>query len=181
MDIKYAILGFLSWKPFTGYEIKKLIADSNIFYWSGNNNQIYTSLVQLHKEGMVTNQVQIQESLPSRKIYSITEQGLCMLKDWVLSPPEIAEFKKSFLVQLAWSNQLNKFELSEIIAKYKNEIEVQILMLKEKSKRRAFLNPSRSPRETYIWKMINENILRSYESELIWINELINNFPEGKE
>jgi PadR family transcriptional regulator, regulatory protein AphA len=181
MDIKYAILGFLSWKPFTGYELKKLIADSNIFYWSGNNNQIYTSLVQLHNEGLVTNQVQIQESLPSRKIYSITERGLGILKEWVVSPPEITGAKKSFLVQLAWSNQLNPTELSEIIAKYKNEIEMQILMLREKRRRGAFLNPSRSPRESYIWNMINENVLRSYESELTWVNELFNNFPEGKE
>ncbi|RPI32756.1 MAG: DUF4180 domain-containing protein, partial [Chloroflexota bacterium] len=41
MDIKFAILGYLSWRPFSGYDLKKLFADSAAFYWSGNNNQIY--------------------------------------------------------------------------------------------------------------------------------------------
>ena len=27
MVIKYAILGFISWRPYTGYELKKIFAD----------------------------------------------------------------------------------------------------------------------------------------------------------
>ena len=41
MTIKYAILGLLSWKPFSGYDLKKIFVDSASLYWSGNNNQIY--------------------------------------------------------------------------------------------------------------------------------------------
>ncbi len=91
MDIKYAILGFLSWKPFTGYELKKVITEAEGFYWSGNNNQIYTSLVELHKEGLVINEVQHQERYPSRKVYSITKEGLSALRKWVLSSPELPQ------------------------------------------------------------------------------------------
>ena len=40
MTIKYAMLGFLSWRPLAGYDIKKLMVDSPVLYWSGNNNQI---------------------------------------------------------------------------------------------------------------------------------------------
>ena len=40
MAIRYAILGLLSWRPFTGYDLKKMIGDSVFLYWSGNNNQI---------------------------------------------------------------------------------------------------------------------------------------------
>jgi hypothetical protein len=39
MSIKHAILGFLSWQPSTGYELKKLFAESDTLSWSGNNNQ----------------------------------------------------------------------------------------------------------------------------------------------
>ena len=71
----FTILGLLSWKPSSGYDLKRIISDSDIFYWSGNNNQIYKSLLELQKEGLVTHQVQLQESLPAKKIYSITEKG----------------------------------------------------------------------------------------------------------
>ena len=75
MSIRHAILGFLSWKPFTGYELKKLFADALSFHWSGNNNQIYGSLVELHKVGAVSVEVEQQEKLPARKVYTITDEG----------------------------------------------------------------------------------------------------------
>ena len=69
MSIKHAILGFLSWSPLTGYDLKKRFMGSTTLYWSGNNNQIYRSLVDLHQNGFVTKEVQQQEKLPARKIY----------------------------------------------------------------------------------------------------------------
>ena len=44
MIIDYAILGLLSWKPLTGYDVKRVMQDSPFLYWSGNNNQIYKAL-----------------------------------------------------------------------------------------------------------------------------------------
>jgi PadR family transcriptional regulator, regulatory protein AphA len=172
MDIKYAILGFLSWQSFTGYELKKIVANSEAFYWSGNNNQIYTALVQLHKEGLVTNEVQHQERLPSRKIYTITSQGLASLKEWVLTSPELPQMRKSFLVQLAWSDQLSSQDLDTLLEKYQNEIRMQILMHREQNKRGALLNPARTPREKFLWEMISRNLLQSHETELSWVTEL---------
>jgi PadR family transcriptional regulator, regulatory protein AphA len=172
MDIKYAILGYLSWKSFSGYDLKKLIADSNIFYWSGNNNQIYTALVQLHKDGLVTNKVELQDHLPSKKIYSITDSGLAALRDWVLLTPELPRIRNSFLVQLAWSNQLTSAELSELIGKYEYSINMQLIMHRENKRRNTWINPSRTLREAHIWEMISENLVRSYECELAWVQEL---------
>jgi PadR family transcriptional regulator, regulatory protein AphA len=174
MDIKYAILGFLSWKQFTGYELKKVMVDSPVFYWSGNNNQIYTTLVQLHKDGLVTNEVQHQEHLPSRKIYTVTDKGLESLKTWLISEPELPQARKSFLVQLAWSNQLSASDLNGLITKYENEVNLALRILNEQERRGANLNPARSSRETVVWRFIYKNFIRSYEAELAWIDELRN-------
>ena len=95
MSIKYAILGILSWKPVTGYELKKIFEDCSFMYWSGNNNQIYKALTKMHDEALVTSEVIHQDSSPSKKIYTITEEGLEELKDWVLSSPEAPEVKKN--------------------------------------------------------------------------------------
>ena len=35
MQIDYAILGLLSWKPLTGYDVKRVMQDSPFLYWSG--------------------------------------------------------------------------------------------------------------------------------------------------
>lgn len=171
MSIKYAILGLLSWKPSTGYDMKKVFEESSIMYWSGNNNQIYKSLLQLLNEGLVTNEIQYQESSPSKKLYTITDRGLCELKEWVLSAPEAPEFKKTFLVQLAWTNQLSDEELHEMLTKYENEIKLQLLIQQEKNKR-GLDAPNRSSREVFLWRMIFDNFITSLNSELDWVQKV---------
>ncbi|HEY9061389.1 MAG TPA: DUF4180 domain-containing protein [Pseudobacteroides sp.] len=171
MSIKYAILGLLSWKPFSGYDMKKVFEESSTMYWSGNNNQIYKSLLQLTDEGLVTNQVQHQESSPSKKLYSITKEGLAELKEWVLSSPEIPELKNTFLVQLSWAYQLNDEELNHIITNYENNIKMQLVLQQEKI-RRGINSPKRNQRETIIWDIINENVTAFYKNEVTWIQNI---------
>ncbi|MGD8188656.1 DUF4180 domain-containing protein [Brevibacillus ginsengisoli] len=168
MSIKYAILGLLSWKPSTGYELKKIFEESSAMYWSGNNNQIYKTLVQLLNEGYVTNEIQHQMSSPSKKIYSITDDGLARLKEWVLSTPEAPEFRKPFLIQLAWAEQLSDEELHDLLINYENEIKMQLIFQQEKIKR-GVPSPSRNAREVFLWNKISENLLSSYHNELNWV------------
>lgn len=179
MSIKYAILGVLSWKPTTGYDLKKFFEDSSAMYWSGNNNQIYKALVQLLQEGLVTNEIQHQDNAPTKKIYTITENGLKDLRRWVLTAPEAPEFRKTFLVQLSWADLLTEEELSDVLSNYENEVKMQLLIHEEKS-RRSKESPSRSSREVLLWDMISENIISSYKNELIWIKNLRQQlFKEG--
>lgn len=168
MSIKYAILGLLSWKPGTGYELKKIFEDSSAMYWSGNNNQIYKSLVQLLNDSLVTNEIKHQESSPSKKIYSITEEGLARLKEWVLEEPEVPELKNTFLIQLAWADQLSDEELHEMLDRYESRINMQLIYQQEKMKR-GVQAPNRNERETFLWDKIAENQLSFYHNELKWV------------
>jgi PadR family transcriptional regulator, regulatory protein AphA len=171
MSINNAILGILSYKSLTGYDLKKIIQESPFMHWSGNNNQIYKSLVELLNEGFLTNEVHHQESSPSKKIYTITEEGRAALKNWVLSPPEPPEFKKTFLIQLAWADQLNTAELNTLLTGYENEVRMQIVIHEEK-KRRAIFSPARTTKEVYLWSMIYDNLIASYKNELDWIQKM---------
>ncbi|MFD0589307.1 PadR family transcriptional regulator [Paenibacillus sp. GCM10027627] len=170
MSIQSAILGILSWKSSTGYELKKIFEDSSFMYWSGNNNQIYKALMNMEKENFVSSEVIHQDSSPSKKVYTITEEGLQELKKWLVSTPEAPEIKKTFLVQLAWSDRLSNQELGEALSKYENEINLQLFMQNEKY-RRALYSPNRSARESLIWEMISENIISTYTNELNWVRE----------
>jgi PadR family transcriptional regulator AphA len=172
MDVKYAILGFLSWQPLSGYDLKKMVSGSDGFYWSGNNNQIYTSLVQLLREGLVTHEVQQQERFPARKIYTITDQGLAELRLWVSSSPEAPQIRNSFLAQLAWADRLKPEELDSLLSKYEYEVEMQYLMHCEHSRRKTRINPARTPRESFLWEKISENLVKFYQSELAWVRQI---------
>ncbi|MDI4643707.1 PadR family transcriptional regulator [Cohnella hashimotonis] len=178
MSIKLAILGILSCQPSTGYDLKKIIEESTVMYWSGNNNQIYKSLVQLLEQGLVTHEVQHQESSPSKKIYTITDKGEAELKSWALTPPELPELKKSFLTQLAWADLLSPEELDNLLLAYENELNMQILLLQEK-KRRGLFAPNRTTREIYLWERIDDNIVSSYRHELNWVREIRQELKRG--
>ena len=59
MSIKLAILGMLSWKSSTGYELKKIFEDSSFMYWSGNNNQIYKALLNVKRQILANSNVKL--------------------------------------------------------------------------------------------------------------------------
>ncbi len=184
MSIEYAILGLLSWRPLTGYDIKKMFAGSTALYWSGNNNQIYTALVDLHKKELVSREVELQPDRPPRKIYSLTEKGQAALKEWLLTEPEPPQLKNSFLIQLAWADQLQPAELDALLGKYEAEMEMQVTILQEQANRKnlspsgvtrdAYTNPAlaRTRREALLWSAIQENWIWFYQNELNWVRRL---------
>jgi PadR family transcriptional regulator, regulatory protein AphA len=176
MSIRHAILGFLSWKPFTGYELKKLFGDALSFHWSGNNNQIYGSLVELHRDGAVSIEVQQQEKYPARKLYTITDEGRAELRDWLLGEPELPVLRSLAHIQLAWSESLSGPELETLLLAYERQLSDQALMCRETIRRAGLAqsagSPGRSPRERLIWASIDENRAEFYERELAWARGL---------
>ena len=175
MQIDYAILGLLSWKPLTGYDVKRVMQDSPFLYWSGNNNQIYKALMKLLENGFVTNEIQYQESAPNKKIYSITESGMAELIRWVTSgEPEAPEFKKTFLIQLSWAGRLDPETVDELLARYEKIMTQQLAMRKEEKHREKNF-PNRSEQEHFVWEMLYSNFVTMCEAELRWIQQ----FREG--
>ncbi len=179
MDLRSAILGLLSWKPSSGYDLKRIISDSDVLYWSGNNNQIYKSLLELQREGLVTYEVHLQESLPAKKVYSITEKGKSELYQNLLTDPETPELHKSFLVQLAWAEMLSDEEILSLLNKYENEIANRLQMYQGQAARPGS-SPGRSERERYLWKRIAENLIDAYQTELNWVRQTHEAVREGK-
>lgn len=182
MSINHAILGMLSYKPMTGYDLKKIMQESPFMYWSGNNNQIYKALVELLDEGYVTSEIYHQDSSPSKKVYTITDDGLAELKRWTHSVPEGPEIKKLFLVQLAWTEQSSSKAIENLLICYEQEIKGKI-SIEQAKKQKEFFSPKRTPREAVIWDLIYENVLSSYTNELAWLNkarQALNQFDNEK-
>jgi DNA-binding PadR family transcriptional regulator len=177
MTIDHAILGILSYRPMTGYDLKKVFQESTFMHWSGNNNQIYKALVELLEDGLVTSETRLSENSPSKKIYTVTKEGLEELKNYTAEKPEPLEFKKSFLINLAWADLLSGEELSSVLSEYENEISLQLLMNREKMRRGSIFVP-RTEREAFLWEMINENILSSYQNELEWVRKVRSRLAE---
>jgi len=170
MTLEYAILGLLSWKPFSGYDLKKIFSDSPIYYWSGNNNQIYRTLLSLYEDGLVTRMVEQQESLPAKKMYALTPEGQKMLENWLRMSPELPQRKHAFLLQLGWADLLPASELDQLLAQF--EEEVSALALITQSQKNLPFYPHRTKRETILWEAVHNNLDGYYRYEIDWVKNL---------
>jgi PadR family transcriptional regulator AphA len=90
MSLKYSILGLLHYRDMHGYQLKKTIENQFGHMWTINYGQIYPNLKKLKEEGLVTmiEDANHGEKGPSRKMYSITEKGNRVFREWLESLPE---------------------------------------------------------------------------------------------
>ena len=169
MSIRYAILGLLQDRPSTGYELKKVFEQSDFLYWTGNNNQVYRTLLELQREGRVTCETLPGENAPSRKVYTVTEAGKDELEAWIVSEPEPPEYRKPFLVRLAWADRLSDRELADLLSRYEAEVRDQALMLREKQRRRSESGHLRTRKDDF-QDLISDSLISSCQQELDWIS-----------
>jgi PadR family transcriptional regulator, regulatory protein AphA len=177
--IKQVILGLLSETPLTGYDLKKRVSSSMLLPWSGNSNQIYKALLELHEEGLVSVEEQQQMSKPPRKLYTLTEQGHQALRQWLQSTPDIAQFQSPLLVQLLWADQVEQSLLCAMLEQYVKELSIHITMLREQVRRQTD-SPAHSQDSSLVIRAM-QHWIDLYEFHLQWIHKIRQSLPQTGE
>jgi DNA-binding PadR family transcriptional regulator len=105
---KYLILGLLSVEPLSGYEIKKIVDTRFSFFWSESFGQIYPQLKKLNEEGLIK-ETTLNEIDNNRiiKKYSITDNGIYELKQWLAEPVEKEIVRYEILLKMYFSNNIS--------------------------------------------------------------------------
>ncbi|QTD99155.1 PadR family transcriptional regulator [Streptomyces cyanogenus] len=80
MSLKHALLGLLSERPASGYDLLKLFETSLSSVWPATQSQIYTELTKLAGSGLIT---VAAEGPRGRKEYALTDDGLAELRHWL--------------------------------------------------------------------------------------------------
>ncbi len=83
---KAALLGFLSWGPMSGYDIRRLIDGSISNFWSESYGRIYPILAQLVDEGLASVEKTTSPGGRPRNIYSLMDAGRAALDEWLVHP-----------------------------------------------------------------------------------------------
>ncbi len=109
----YSILGLLTRRPLTGYQIKKRFNASVIFFWHATQSQIYGTLKHMERGGLVTSEVVKQRATAYHRVYSVTEHGRERLGRWLREKNEMPGIKDEFLLQVFFCDLL---PLDEAIA-----------------------------------------------------------------
>lgn len=126
MSLRHAILGFLSLKPLTGYDLKKAIDQSVRHFWTADQAQIYRALTQLEEDGLVRVERIHQTERPDRKVHHLTPQGGEELDRWLLLPLERAVTRDPFLIKLFFSARLTPEQRRALVAQELHAVEEQL-------------------------------------------------------
>jgi DNA-binding PadR family transcriptional regulator len=106
MSLKHALLGILTVKPMTGYELKQFFDSSVQHFWNAELSQIYPTLKALEEQGWLDKRVEVQDSRPNKKIYAITDGGREEFARWVRHPQPPADMRDPFLIKVFFGTEL---------------------------------------------------------------------------
>ena len=101
----FAMLGLLSIKPMTGYELRKLSEESIQHFWRESYGQIYPSLKELESRGWATRRCEEGRGRPDRQVYSLTEEGRAALRGWLEQPVKDEVLRVEILLKLFFGRQ----------------------------------------------------------------------------
>jgi PadR family transcriptional regulator AphA len=181
MSLEHAILGFLNYHPYTGYDLKKIFDTSVRHFWPADQSQIYRTLSRLTKQGYADMEKVPQEDRPDRKVYHITEAGRSELFKWLSSPPLLDEPRSAPLVQVFFAGQLTDHE---ILAKFEGFAAIMRMVLAQYDQIPNMLGPYQqeiqSPREHFFWVLTLENGIRNMRANLEWAESLIVRIKKGQ-
>lgn len=100
-DIKTICLGALSYGDATGYEIRKQFEEGPFaYFYDASFGSIYPALNKLLDDGLVTCTTEAQPGRPTKKIYSITDEGLTFLQDALKQEPSEHKLRSDFLAAM---------------------------------------------------------------------------------
>jgi DNA-binding PadR family transcriptional regulator len=181
MSLDHALLGFLNYHPYSGYDLKKIFDTSVRHFWPADQSQIYRTLARLTEQGLADMEKVAQEDRPDRKVYHITEAGRAELLRFLSGPPPMGEPRSAPLIQVFFAGQLSD---QEILAKFEGYAAIMRMVLSQYDKVPEMIEPFQkeipSPREHYFWLLTLDNGIRSMRASLEWAESVIEQIKAGK-
>ncbi len=174
MSIDYAILGFLNYHPYTGYDLKKVLDSSVRHFWSADQSQIYRTLARLLEQNYIHMEKVEQSDRPDRKVYHITPAGRGALIAWLAGPPPLSGMHSGPMVQVFFMGELSDAEIlrqfegyaavmRQVLAQY-DQVPAQV--------EEVYRNVP-SPRERFFWLLTLDNGIRTMRANLEWAENAI--------
>jgi len=119
MSLKHGLMGLLSQKPMTGYDLDKEFNSSLGHFWSAQYSQIYAELDKMEKKGWLASQRVMQEDKPNKRVYTITSEGKAEFLDWLSTSEEDMKtsfsIKSGFLMRLFFAGNTSKAQVLDMM------------------------------------------------------------------
>jgi DNA-binding PadR family transcriptional regulator len=130
----YAILAILARHPRSGYELSTAMSHPLGYFWTARHSQIHPELQRLVAAGQVSFEQVPGPGPQDKKIYSLTDEGLTALRQWVVEPPQIRPERDEMVLKTyaAWLA-----DPAELIRLFRDQLEAHKRRLSSYEEQRA--------------------------------------------
>lgn len=99
------LLGLLTWRPMSGYELKQEIEGSLENFWSESFGQLYPHLRDLHQSGLIEEIAAVVNGGRSKRTYAITDKGRQALQHWLSEAPATRPPRNELLLKVFFASE----------------------------------------------------------------------------
>jgi PadR family transcriptional regulator AphA len=120
-DVEAALLGLLSVRPMTGYEIRHHFDRALAPWWDTPRTQIYPKLRELESRQLIEHEYVVQESKPNKRVYSPTAAGRSLLSEWLKRGISWPEMRHHMMMRLFLGHLLPADDLRALLTGYRDQ------------------------------------------------------------
>ncbi|SDG28757.1 transcriptional regulator, PadR family [Selenomonas sp. WCT3] len=168
--LKYVVLGLLSHRDLTGYDIKKLFEGELGDFWYSNHSQIYPELKKMVEGGLISSYDDTVGQKMTKTYYRLEPQGQAELAGWMEEPlnalpPTRDEFSmKMYLLKDDKDPRIKKL-FAEEIARHEEKLEYL------KSRWQTVFSSQAEKKQYYGHALILQQAIHREEQRLQWLRE----------
>ena len=176
--LKYALLGFLNYRPLSGYELKQILDDSISNFWHADLSQIYKTLKKLEADGLISSEIEPPlGDHPDRRVYTIGVSGQAALDEWLTTPPvELSPLKEPLMLRTFFASRIPPQTLTMHLRLQRDLHKQQLSVYRQKDadeleRKRRLLGASDT--DAQLWDATLRAGILYEEMYLNWLDETI--------
>ena len=165
--LAYGLLSLLSTNPMTGYDLTIKINK----FWQSTHSAIYPLLSELEEEGCVEPELVKQSDKPDKKVYSLTQRGRDMLREWFISEASQPVIRDEMSLKLCCMQVMEEELVEQFLQELENRYQLRIetcgkglQMLREKAED----NKEEIYSQSFGTYLLTQRILSEAELDLAW-------------
>ena len=166
--LDFAILGILTDGPLHGYQLKRVLADSEHGFWTVSFGSLYPALRRLEKKKFVSVSA---EGGARRKVYQLTPEGKAYFQE-LLETPGAADEERAFTLKLSFFRFLDPDSRLGVLERRRAHLTTRLAESRKSMKDSA--NRTKRRMDDYTLALMNRSV-SSTEADIAWLDELIEN------
>jgi DNA-binding PadR family transcriptional regulator len=104
MSLRFALLGFLTTEPASGYRLAQEFGESMGWFWYASHSQIHPELRRMEEEGLISGEISDDDGR-GKRIYSITKHGIEELNRWLCEDTDYPPIRDVERIRLVFLDQ----------------------------------------------------------------------------